>query len=174
LGSIFWHANTKGAFFNSADLTNVNFTLANLHSSDFSNTVITDSQLRSALSIRDARLPNGTLLLDPNLVKNGQADCNVSLLDKWKLQIGNVTTVMSDDDKSNCHFALQSFDIGATMWQRINLSNTLNYTFWSHSQAVLKARMGIDVNIQLRGVSSTGQIITQQNFSKFKCTINQF
>jgi uncharacterized protein YjbI with pentapeptide repeats len=172
--SIFWHVNAKGAFFNNADLTNVNFTLTNLHSSDFTNTRITDSQLWNAISIQDARLPNGTLLRDPNLINNGQADCNISLLDNWKLLIGKVSTMMSDEDRSNCHFALQSFDIGAIMLQRINLSNISNFTFWSHSQAILKARMGIGVSIQLRGMNSTENILVQQNFSKFNYISNHF
>ncbi|CAF4192822.1 unnamed protein product, partial [Rotaria sp. Silwood2] len=48
--SIFSHVNAKNAVFSNADFINTN---------------ITDSQLRSILSIRDARLPNGTLGHDP-------------------------------------------------------------------------------------------------------------
>ncbi|CAF1662594.1 unnamed protein product, partial [Rotaria magnacalcarata] len=83
LHSTFSHANAKSAAFYRANLTDVDFSFANLYNADFADTQITDSELWSALSIRDALLPNGTIARDPNLIKNGEADCNISLVDHW-------------------------------------------------------------------------------------------
>jgi uncharacterized protein YjbI with pentapeptide repeats len=172
--SIFWNVNAKGAYFDRADLTNVNFSRSNLHETDFNNTKVTDSQLFSALSIRDARLPNGTLARDPNLINNGQADCNISLVKNWKLQTGKVTTEISDDNTSNCHFVLQSYDNGATMSQRISLLNIWDSNIWPYPRAVLSARVGIDVSIQLSGISSIGKTRAQYKISKFKHNSKHF
>ncbi|CAF4261060.1 unnamed protein product [Rotaria sp. Silwood2] len=116
---------------------------------DFTGTNITDGQLRSALSIHGARLPNGTLSHDTNLLNNSQADCNISLVDSWTLKTGNVTTMMSDKNNTNCQFTLQSLAIGATMLQRVNLLNKWDSKSWPYSQAVLSATIpNIPVNAQ--------------------------
>jgi uncharacterized protein YjbI with pentapeptide repeats len=47
-------AHLKGSSFHLAKLSKANFSLANLCEADFTNTTITDDQLQSALSIRNA------------------------------------------------------------------------------------------------------------------------
>ncbi|CAF3233557.1 unnamed protein product [Rotaria sp. Silwood2] len=160
----FRYADAKGASFIRIDLINVDFSHANLYKADFTGSNITDSQLRRALSVQDAKLPNGTLARDPNLINNGQANCNVSVVGSWKVEIGNVTAVMVDENITNCQFTLQSVATGATMSQLIDLSSNFHKNSWPHSQAVLNARMSIGVSIHLRGINSSGQILVQQNF----------
>ncbi|CAF4698016.1 unnamed protein product, partial [Rotaria sp. Silwood2] len=163
----FRYADAKGASFIRIDLINVDFSHANLYKADFTGSNITDSQLRRALSVQDAKLPNGTLAREPNLINNGQANCNVPVVGSWKVEIGNVTAVMVDENITNCQFTLQSVATGATMSQLIDLSSNFHKNSWPHSQAVLNARMSIGVSIHLRGINSSGQILVQQNFSKF-------
>ena len=173
--SVFSHANLKDAnFYHSNYLSTVDFSNANLQKTTFTNTELTESQLRSGLSIRDARLPNGKFGRDKNLINNGEADCNSSLVSSWQLKAGNVTATMSDKDRNNCYFILQSYAIGAVMLQRINLSTVWNRHLWSYSHAVLNARMGKNVSIQLSGMNSNGKILGQRNSSKFRNTNNQF
>lgn len=164
--STFLHANLKNARFYENNLTTVNFSHANLQKTEFLQTRIEDSQLRSALSIRDARLPDGSLGKDPNLVKNGEADCNSSPRDSWKLQIGEIVTKVSDTNSSNCYYTLQSYDVGAVMLQRINLSNIWNYQLWPYSHAVFNATMGNTISIQLVAMNNSGTVLAQQNSSK--------
>jgi uncharacterized protein YjbI with pentapeptide repeats len=166
--SIFIHANARETTFNGADLTNVNFSLANLHKADFTNTSITESQLRSALSIRDARLPNGTLGRDSNLIKNGHADCNISFVDHWQLKKGNISTMKLDTDPNNCHFVPRSDATEDIMSQKINLALYWNPTFWKYCRAVLSARMTNDVTIQLNGMNNKEKILGYQILSRFK------
>jgi uncharacterized protein YjbI with pentapeptide repeats len=120
--SSFWHSNVRYALFMEADLTNVNFSNANLYKAEFTGTNILDSQLQSALSIEDARLPNQTFARDPNLMNNGQADCNIPLANSWTLLTGKITTMISDNKMNDCNFVLQSYNTGATMFQRVDLS----------------------------------------------------
>ncbi|CAF3855415.1 unnamed protein product [Rotaria magnacalcarata] len=163
--SNFGGANVKRTSFHKTDLTNVNFSDTNLYKSNFTETKITDSQLKSTLSIQDALLPNGTLAHDSNLIKNGQADCNISLLDSWKLQSGDVSTMTSEEDRTDCQFALQSFAAGASMSQRVTLPKKWESNSWPYSHAVLNANMGVGVTIQLRGINSSDQISAQQMFN---------
>ena len=162
LGSVFSHANVKEAHFYGNDLTTANFTFANLQKTDFTDTQLSESQLQSALPIQDARLPNGTLGRDGNLITNGKADCNSSLIERWEIKSGNVTATMLDKNSSNCYFVVQSYDSGALMLQRIKLTNVWDPRLWPYSKAVLNARMGNGVPIQLNGMSGSGQILTQQ------------
>ncbi|CAF2210254.1 unnamed protein product [Rotaria magnacalcarata] len=167
-GSTFWHANAKRTSFKRVDLTKVEFTGANLYKADFNGTNITDGQLQSALSIHDALLQDGTLAQDRNLIDNGQADCNISLIDSWTLECGNVTTIESDANHTNCLFALQSILIGATMWQRINLSDKWDSSSWPYSEALLTANMSSGVSIDLRGIKNDSSISANQKLSKFQ------
>ena len=147
--SDFSHANLKGAQFLNNNLIMVNFSHANLQEIDFTNTQLTESQIRSALSIQGVRLSNGTVLHNPNLINNGEVDCNNSHIGSWELKTGQVTRMMSSIG-SSCRFVLQSHDTGAVMLQRIKLSNVWNPRFWSYSKAVLNARMGDGVSIQMK------------------------
>ena len=165
--STFWHANAKGARFSNTDLNMVNFTLANLQKTEFPKTSITEKQLKSALSIRDTRLSTDTLGRDPNLIKNGYADCNSPLTDSWLLQTGRVIPMRSNENSSKCHFILQSLGSGAIMSQRVKLSNIWNSDMWPYSHAVLNATMGISVSIQLSGFNNIGKILGQRNASKY-------
>jgi uncharacterized protein YjbI with pentapeptide repeats len=169
--SIFSHANVKGASFygfTSNELTTVNFSNANLQNTTFTKIKLTQEQLRSALSIRDAQLPDGTLGRDPNLIKNGEADCNSFRAESWELKIGNVTVTISEKNRNNCYFVLQSYAIGAVMVQRISLSKVWDSHIWSYSKAVLNAQMGDGVSIYMKGMDSSEKILTQGNSSKFK------
>lgn len=163
--STFAHANLKSTRFIFVNLDTVNFTLANLHKTEFSRVSITDEQLNRALSIRDTQLSNGTLAHDPNLIKNGYADCNTPLTDSWLLQSGRIIPMKTKENSSKCYFTLQSIDTGAIMLQRVKLSNIWNSNLWSYSHAVLNAQMGIGVSIQLSGVTNNGKILDRRNSS---------
>lgn len=165
--SNFWSSNLKYSTFFAADLITTNFAGANLYKADFSHSTITDSQLRSALSIQDAILPNGTLANDKNLIKNGEADCNISLAKDWILLRGTVVTSISDKGNGNCWFGLHSFTTGANMSQRVNLLDKWDSVSWPYSKAVLTAYMSTNVFLMLRGIDANGQIIMQTITSEF-------
>jgi uncharacterized protein YjbI with pentapeptide repeats len=149
-------------------LSNVNFSQANLQNADFTGTRLTWDQLRDAVSIRDARLPNGTIARDSNLIENGNAQCNLSLAANWKLRTGNVTIDRSDEHTNNCRFVGQSYGMGATMWQRINLVTAPKAYFELYPRAALSARMSSGVSIQLSGQKGTETIFSANNLSKWK------
>ncbi|CAF1533281.1 unnamed protein product [Rotaria magnacalcarata] len=154
----FWYSNLKYAVFHEAYLNQVNFSRANLYESDFTGTNITEKELKDALSIEDAALLNGTTAHDENLINDGQADCNISHISGWTLSNGNVTPVISNKSNSNCQFTLQSLSTGATMYQRVNLSDMWDSNFWTHSEAVLSAKMSTGVSIELRGIKENNVV----------------
>ncbi|CAF1527352.1 unnamed protein product [Adineta ricciae] len=162
--SIFRHANAKDTQFYRSNLDAVDFNRANLQKANFTKTNITKSQLRSALSIQNAQLPDETLGRDLNLIDNGPATCNSSLLGKWKLITGKIVRMISNID-NNCVFILQSFDNKALMLQHINLSQVWDSHLWPYSQAILFIQMTNGVSIQLSGISKNGKIINQRNLS---------
>ena len=168
--SIFYQVNAKNAFFNNATLTKANFSLANLHQADFTGTKITYSQLQSALSIQAALLPNETYAHDPNLIKNGHADCNIPLLLTWTLIHGNITTMKTEADFNNCHFVVQSNHVGASMYQKIDLAHW-DSSFWKYSLAVLDAHMTSGVSIELIGKSRNGATIDKKILGNCTVTI---
>ena len=157
--SDFRDANAKGATFTNADLTMVNFSGANLHMANLINTTITSDQLRSALSVRDARLPNGTKVRDPNFIKNGHAECTTTFPGQWNVLNGVINTTMSDLNSSDCRFALHSSTIRAAMSQRINLSAVWNSDLWPSSLALLSVRMSAGITVQLIGLNNMEQIV---------------
>jgi hypothetical protein len=167
--STFINSNVKRAIFRGADLTNVDFRGANLHKADFTDTNISDNQLHSALSIQDTVLPNGTRSQDKNLINNGQANCNISLVDSWELVRGNITIQMSEKNNTNCQFTLKSFPTGAIMLQRVNLSERWDLSSWPYSQAILSARMSMAVSIQLKGINTYGVVSGRETLSEFRC-----
>ncbi len=120
-GLDFSYANLEGSTFHSANLSNINFAFANLQNVDFTNFIVTDSQLQSALSIRNAKLPNGTLGQGRNLIKNGRPDCHKPLVDDWQTENGNIIVMSSNKNPSQCQFTLLSITTGAAMSQRIPL-----------------------------------------------------
>ena len=166
------YSNIKLASFVDAQLNEIDFSRANLYKVNFIGTSITGRQLKSALSIQDAVLPNRTLAHDENLIKNGQADCNISLFNGWTLSNVNVTAIISNTSKSNCQFTLQSLSSGAAMCQRVNLFDKWNPTSWPYSQAVLSASMSIGIAMELRGINIHNQVVARQTLSKFRdvCT----
>jgi uncharacterized protein YjbI with pentapeptide repeats len=164
--SVFWHANLWGAIFHNADLTKTNFSLANLLEADLTNTTVTGSQLQGALSIYNAKLPNGTLGRSQNLVKNGDANCNISLADHWQVRNGNIAVVASKENRSECQFSLQSVAIEAIMSQRIDLVGIWDSSIWTHSSVEFQAHMSSGVSIELSGRSSNGTVINKQIASK--------
>ncbi|CAF5019960.1 unnamed protein product [Rotaria magnacalcarata] len=124
-----------------------------------------DTQLESALSIQDAVLPNETLAHDENLIKNGKADCNTSLISDWTLSNVNVTVIMSSTSKSNCQFTLQSLSSGAAMKQRVNLYGKWDSNSWPYSQAVLRTSMSIGITMELRGINSNNLVVARQSLN---------
>jgi uncharacterized protein YjbI with pentapeptide repeats len=164
----FTGANLKGSSFHDATLSNANFSLANLQNADLTNTTISDSQLQSALSIRNAILPNGTLGQGRNIVKNGVANCNISLADHWKVQNGNITVMPSKEDRSECQFTLQSIPTGAIMSQQMDLLDIWDSSFWTSSNVELQAHMSSGVSMKLSGKDSNGRVLNKYITSQFK------
>jgi uncharacterized protein YjbI with pentapeptide repeats len=162
----FTYANLKNASFRGATLHESNFSFANLQEADFTNTTITDSQLRSALSIRDAKLPNGTLGHGHNLVKNVDADCNITLSKDWEVQNGIIAVIASKENRSDYQFSLQSLVTGAVMSQRIVLAQFWNSSIWTNSIVELQAHRSSGVSIELSGINSTGTILNKNVASK--------
>jgi uncharacterized protein YjbI with pentapeptide repeats len=160
--SIFWNANLKGTLFKNADLTKVNFTGANLRNADLTNTTITDRQLQSARSIRNAKLPNGTLGRARNLIKNGDANCNITSLHPWHVQNGSIAVVASKKNLNDCQFVLQSNEISATMSQRINLMNVWDSTLWTDSTVELHLYNSSGVSVELNGLDKNGTVIQKK------------
>ncbi|CAF3791787.1 unnamed protein product, partial [Adineta steineri] len=151
-----------GALFNNVDLTNANFTGANLHEAKFIGTIITDKQLRSALSIRDARLPNGTLGQNKKLLRNGNADCNSTLTNTWQVYYGAIVILASEEDPSNCRFTLGSAQIESKISQRIDLAQFWDADFWMYSHVILNARMTTGVSIQVSTINGHGLLLEKQ------------
>jgi uncharacterized protein YjbI with pentapeptide repeats len=169
----FSHANIKGVSFTNTDLREANFLLVNLQKADLTNTTITNNQLQSALTIRDAKLPNGTLGRGRNLIKNGDANCNISLADHWQIKNGNIVVVPSKEDRSKCQFSLQSVATEATMCQQIDLVSIWNSSFWIFSNVELHVHMSSGVLIELSGrnrkiTSKLRILIINDKFSIFR------
>jgi uncharacterized protein YjbI with pentapeptide repeats len=152
-------------------LNNTIFSLANLQNADFTNTTITDNQLQSALSIRNAKLPNGTLGQDRNLIKNGDANCKISLVRHWQVQNGHIAVVLSKEDRNQCQFSLQSVITGAIMSQRITLVGIWDSSIWTNSNVELQADMSSEVSIELSGKSSNGAVLDKHIASKLMILI---
>ena len=159
--SIFHQVNAKNAFFIDADLTNINFSLTNLHKADLTKTNIICSQLQSALSFRDAQLPDERCAHESNLIKDGYADCNMPIFPTWTLTHGNIITMRTETESYNCHFVAQANDVEARMYQKINLE-PWDSTFWKYSLVILEARMTSGVSIELSGRSRNGAIVDKK------------
>ena len=170
----FWHSNLKDAIFQGANLNHLNFSRANLYKTDFTGTNITESELKDALSIQDAILPNRKLAHDINFINNGQADCNISHISGWTLTNGNVTPVISNKNSSNCQFTLQSLSTGATMYQRVSLSDKWDSNFWTYSEAVLSAKMSTGVSIELKGIKKNNAVSSMEILSKLQYATTEF
>ena len=167
--SSFWRADLYNVSFHGVDLRTVDFSRANLQRVDFTNASITDRQLRSALSIRNARLPNGTLGRDPNLLKNGHADCNTSVHQHWQVREGGVVATSSGRGPRYCHFAAQASNTEAMMSQRISLADIWSSYFGGSPEAVLLARLAGNVSVQITGISNTGQVMNRQILRETNC-----
>jgi len=162
----FTGANLMNSSFHSALLDEADFSFANLQNADFTNTTITDNQLQSALSIRNAKLPNGTLGQGRNLVRNGDPNCNISLVHHWQIQSGNIFVVTSKKNRSKCQFTLQSLATGAIMSQRITLVGIWDPSIWSSSNVELQAHMSSEVSIELNGKAINGTVLDKRIASK--------
>ncbi|CAF5068505.1 unnamed protein product, partial [Rotaria magnacalcarata] len=158
----FWHSNLKDAVFQAATLNQVNFSRANLHKTNFIGANMTKSELDNTLSIQDTVLPNGTHVHDENLINNGQADCNIFHISGWTVSNGNITSAISNSSNSNCQFILQSLSTGATMYQRVRLSDTWNSNLWTFSEAVLSAKMSVGVSMELKGIKNDHSVSSKE------------
>ena len=163
----FRNANLKNVSFQHAHLAEVNFSRANLWNADFTNTTITERQLQSALSIRNAKLPNGTLGRVRNLIKNGDANCNIPVVDLWHVQNGKITVIPSKKNANDCQFVLNSYEIGAMMWQRINLVKIWDADVWPDSNVELHFHRSSEVSIELHALNNNGTILHQAFSSSF-------
>jgi uncharacterized protein YjbI with pentapeptide repeats len=168
----FSYANLEGSSFHSADLTNTNFSFANLKDVDFTNTTITDIQLQSALSIRNAKLPNGTLGHTRNLIRNGKADCKTRLIDSWDIPSDHIAVKTSNENRNDCHFVLKSNINEATMWQRISLVNVWDPTIWTYSSVELHLSGSSGISLELNGLENDGTILHKEVSSKFKSSFH--
>lgn len=166
----FCHSNLNLASFNRANLENTDFSHANLHEATFANTFITDEQLKSALSIHDTLLSNGTRTYGKNLINDGKTSCNIYGGSGWILRNGNVTIVKPSHSSSYCEFSLQSVSTGATIYQRFDIAKYWNPILWPYAQAVLSANVSFGVSIELSGIKSNDQILKRRTLSKFCCT----
>jgi hypothetical protein len=110
--------------------------------------------LQNALSIRNAKLPNGTLGRGRNLFKNGNANCNISLANHWQAKNGSIIIVATKENPGQCHFSPQLKAIGAIMSQRIALVDIWNSSFWTDSSVEWEAQMSNGVSIELIGKSN--------------------
>ena len=162
----FSEASLIGSSFYDAKLRGANFSLANLRGVNFTNSTITDDQLQSALSIRDAILPNGTLGRSRNWIQNGNPNYNTFLVDHWHVQNGNITVVFSKKNRSKCHFSLQPPTTKAMMSQRIDLRHIWDSNFWKYAFAELQADISSGVSIELISKDSDGIIRDTQITSK--------
>ncbi|CAF4036623.1 unnamed protein product, partial [Rotaria magnacalcarata] len=168
----FWHSNLKDAVFQAATLNQVNFSRANLHKTNFIGANMTKSELDNTLSIQDTVLPNGTHVHDENLINNGQADCNIFHISGWTVSNGNITSAISNSSNSNCQFILQSLSTGATMYQRVRLSDTWNSNLWTFSEAVLSAKMSVGVSMELKGIKNDHSVSSKETLSSNEKQIN--
>ena len=158
-GADFSYANLKNSSFRDTVLSGSNFTLANLQKVDFTNTTIDDSQLQSALSIRDAILPNGTLGRGQNLVRNGDANCNDTLTKEWEVQNGSIAVVISKENRNECQFSLQSLATEGTMSQQIVLAEFWDSSIWDKSAVELKANMSSGASIEMSGQNNNRTVL---------------
>ena len=131
-------ANLKNVSFRNAILTNVNFFRANLWNADLTNTTITDRQLQSARSIRNARLPNGTLGRAQNLIDH-------EFIYSRLVKNSNVTAIQ----------------------QRINLAKFWDPDHWPDSSVELHFCRISGLSIELRTLDSNGRVLHRQFSSKF-------
>ena len=163
----FSYANLEGSSFRGAVLNKSNFTLANLQKVDFTNTTIDDSQLQSALSIRDAILPNGTLGRGQNLVRNGDANCNVTLTKEWQVQTGSIAATTSKENRNECQFSLQAPQTEGMMSQQVVLAQFWDSSVWTNSTVELKANMSSGVSIEMSGQNNNGIVLDKIVGSEF-------
>ena len=164
--SSFSHALLKGAIFRDASLNSVSFNGANLRRADLTNAKLSSTQLNDALSVRDARLPNGTIARDPNLLKNGYATCHVSSLDNWQIHQGMILVQSMEEDSQNCAFTLQTDLSKANMSQQIDLRSLWNRSIWKMSTVELTVQLTAGVFIHLHGLDHRGNILRQEILSK--------
>ena len=163
----FSYANLKSSSFLGATLNGTNFTLTNLQKVDFTNATIDDSQLQSALSIRDAILPNGTLGRDHNLVRNGDPNCNITITKHWQVRTGSIAVVASKENLNECQFSLKSPATEGIMSQQIVLVEFWNSSIWTNSTVELKANMSGGVLIEMSGQNNNRTVIDKVVASKF-------
>ena len=164
-GSVFVNANLKKASFQNANLAQVNFTGANLRDADLTHTTISESQLRSARSIQNAKLPNRTRGRDRNLIDNGHAHCGTSNLTPWYIQNGDILIMPLKEDHTNCRFVLQSSSIHGTMSQRVSLKDVWDGSYWKNSSVELHFRRSSGVSLELSGHYNNGTVLKKETSS---------
>ena len=120
IGASFYEAYLYKANFFRTSLVNTDFTDANVTGSDFvfanlTGSNITEKQLRSTLTYHRAILPNGTLALHLNMIKNGDATrCS---LDSWSIDVPGSIEIIHRDE--NCLFKANRSRGDVSMSQKI-------------------------------------------------------
>jgi hypothetical protein len=106
--------------------------------------------------------------MEHNLVKNGDADCNITLVKDWQVENGSIAVVASKEDPSDCQFSLQSLVTEATMSQRIVQAQFWNSFICTNSIVKLQANMSSGVSIELSGINSARTILNKIVASKLR------
>ncbi|CAF4541571.1 unnamed protein product, partial [Rotaria sp. Silwood2] len=120
--------NTKlaDAFFFQANVSMANFSFSIMSAK----TNISNEQLLSSASIRGAVLPNGSVITqDPNLLRNGNANCdNHSSMSDWEVRPPNTIIISSiNNDSLNCVFTSLTKNT-SIMIQHVNLKRYVDLT----------------------------------------------
>lgn len=167
INASFSGSNVKRGSFEGASVKGTDFSHANLYGAIFTNTSIIGEQLESALAIQDAVLPDGTQVLDKNLIDHGDNNCNISHANGWILRNGSLTAIVSNNSNGYCNFTLQTNSTEAIICKRVDLSKKWDSTAWSYSQAILRANMSKGVSMELKGINSNGHILARQTLGNF-------
>ncbi|CAF4411907.1 unnamed protein product [Rotaria sp. Silwood2] len=132
----FFKANLRLATLLNTKLADAIFFQANVSMANFSfsimsaKTNISNEQLLSSASIRGAVLPNGSVITqDPNLLRNGNANCdNYSSMSDWEVRPPNTIIISSiNNDSLNCVFTSLTKNT-SIMIQHVNLKRYVDLT----------------------------------------------
>jgi hypothetical protein len=99
-------------------------------------------------------------------VKNGDADCNITLAQDWRVQNGSIAVAATEKSRNDCQFSLQSLATGAVMSQRVVLAQFWDSSIWTNSTVELQVHMSNGVLIELSGTISNGTVLNKTVASK--------
>ena len=162
-------ANLKDVQLSGIDWRKVDFHQANLQRATFDDAVIDENLIRRARSVHDARLPNGTLARDRNLVRDGYDTRRFAGEQSWTIEQGFIDKESStDDEHDSCRYILSTRENSASMSQTVWLSSIWNSNDWPSSYAQLRVTASDGVIVEFVGLTNKGQIINQLTRSKYE------